>query len=288
MNSWDGRLGVRRFAVLAAIVLAACASKPAPEVKIDPALATLVPADTVLLAGVRVEALTKTPVYQKYFAGARFEAVEDFAKKTGIDPRKDLWELLYVSNGKQGVLLGRGKFATEEEPRLAHEGARRFGYKGITLIGNDAEAVALINPSTAAAGETAALRSLIDQRANSQGPPAALARLMREIPPEAQLWAAYVGGTIDLPFGDNVTKLLGSLEGGSVYFDLRSGLKGVASGVGRTESAAQDVAGALKVLIALGGLDQSIRVAGESRRVKVSVDAPPELVEKFLGPWTKR
>ena len=278
----------RLSSLCTAIVLAACTTKPAPEVKIDPALATLVPADTVLMVGVRVEALTKTPVYQKYLAGAKFGPFEDFAKKTGIDPRKDLWELLYVSNGKQGVLLGRGKFATEEEPRLEHEGARRFGYKGIILIGNDAEAVALINPSTAAAGKTAALRSLIDQRSNSQGPPAALARLMQEIPPEAQIWAAYSGGTIDLPFGDNVTKLLGSLEGGSAYFDLRAGLKGVASGVGRTQQAAEDVAGALRVLIALGGLDQSIRVAGESRRVKVSVDAPPELVEKFLGPWTKR
>ena len=229
---------MRRCAVVLALVLSACAAKPAPApgVKVDPALATLVPADTVLLVGARVEAL------QKYLADVRFQPLEDFAKQAGVDPRKDLLELLYVSNGRKGVLLGRGK-------------------SGVV-------------------GETAAVKS--------HGPPPALAALMKEIPPDSQVWAAYTGGSLDLAFDNNVTKVLSSLENGSVYFDLRAGLNGVASGLCSTEQSAQDVAGALKVLIALGRLDQSIRVTQDARRVKMSIEAPQELVEKYLDLWIRR
>src|SRR5712691_3920812 len=128
---------MRRFLVLLALVLSACRAKPAGGVKVDPALVTLVPADTVLLVGTRVEALEKTPVYQKYLADRQVLQIEDFAMQTGIDPRKDLRELLFVSNGKQGVLLGRGKFANQAEPHV---------------IGNAQTAVAFINSSTAAVG----------------------------------------------------------------------------------------------------------------------------------------
>ena len=91
----------RHYLVLAAaLILSGCAPKATVGPKIDPALATLVPDDTTLLVGTRLEALAKTPVYQKYLADRKFPQVEDFAKQTGLDPQKDLWELLFVSNGK--------------------------------------------------------------------------------------------------------------------------------------------------------------------------------------------
>src|SRR5579862_8331492 len=205
---------MRRAVALTALVLTSCATKPVPGVKVDPSLAMLVPADTVLLAGVRIEALQKTKVYQKYLATRSLPFIDDFAKQTGVDPRKTLWEIIFVSNGNRSVVLGRGKFSNEEEPRLESDGGRRFGYKGFNFVGDDRTAVVLINSSTAAAGETDALKALIDQRENSHGPPPSLAALMRDIPPDSQLWAAYVGGKIVLPLQGNLAnanKLLGSI-----------------------------------------------------------------------------
>jgi hypothetical protein len=207
------------------VISVSCARKSPVGPKIDPALATLIPDDTTLLVGTRLEALERTPVYQKYLADRKFPQVEEFAKQTGLDPKKDLWELLFVSDGKNNVLLGRGKFANEMEPRLEKGGAKRFGYKGYTLVGNEKTAVVFFSSSTAAMGPTDSLKFLLDQRGTSKGPPAELAALMKDIPSDAQFWAAYAGGPVDLGFTGNManfSKLINSIQTGSIYFDLRS------------------------------------------------------------------
>jgi len=296
---------MRRLLAVAAIALTGCARKP-QQVQIDPSLATLVPPGTVLMVGTRLDGLLKTPVYQKNFAGKQFPQIEDFASRTGLDPRKDLWELLYVSNGSDGVLLGRGKFADEMmEPELKKEGVLRFGYKGFKMLGNQNNAVLFVNSTTAAAGTVPALQALIDQRENSHGAPPALAPLIAQIPPNAQFWAAYAGGPIRLPFDPdsnlgNVNTLLASIEHGFVYFDLRSGLNGVATAECAQESGAQQVYGALKALIGLGRLSvpknqpelaqvyDAIRVTQQAQRVKLYIDVPQEMVDKFLSIWLGR
>jgi hypothetical protein len=285
------------------VVSVSCARKTPVGPKIDPALATLIPEDTTLLVGTRLEALERTPVYQKYLADRTFPQVEEFAKQTGLDPKKDLWELLFVSDGKNNVLLGRGKFANEMEPRLEKAGAKRFGYKGYNLVGDEKTAVVFFSGSTAAMGPTESLRFLLDQRGASKGPPAALAALMKDIPADAQFWAAYIGGPVDLPLGGNlanITKLVGSIQTGSLYFDLRTGLNGVALGDCSTDQAAEEVQGALKAFIGLGRLNtpanqpemqaawDGFRVTLQDRRVKLYIDVPQNVVDQFLNLWMGR
>src|SRR5262249_23146609 len=166
---------MRRILALAILLTAACGLKPTSGVKVDPTLNTLVPSDTVMLVGTRLEKLLKTPVYQKNLGGRHFPQIDEFARRTGLDPTKDLWELLFVSNGKNGFLLGRGKFGDEMmEPRLEKEGAQRLPYKGVNLYGNDQGAVMLLNPTTAALGRIDDLHSLIDHKGESHGPPAGI------------------------------------------------------------------------------------------------------------------
>ena len=296
---------MRTTLLTAAVALCACAPKSTVGVKVDAALDTLVPADTVMLVGTRLEALRKTPAYQNHLADRSIPQIDEFANRIGIDPRKDLWELLYASNGRDGVLLGRGKFADQEmEPKLEKEGARSFNYKGFNLVGNAKGAVWLINSSTAAVGEIPALESLIDQRGTSHGPPPALGAMMKDIPAEAQFWAVYAGGPVHLPFEansnlGNLNKLVSLVQSGTLYFDLRDGLHGVVQGNCANEDGAQQVQGALKALVGLGRLsvpkDQpelaqvydGIRVTEESGRVRLYLDVPQAMVDKFLGLWLK-
>lgn len=285
------------------VVSVSCARKNPVGPKIDPALATLIPDDTTLLVGTRLEALERTPVYQKYLADRKFAQVEEFAKQTGLDPKKDLWELLFVSDGKNNVLLGRGKFANEMEPRLEKAGGKRFGYKGFTLVGNEQAAVVFFSSSTAAMGPTESLKFLLDQRGTSKGPPVVLAALMKDIPSDAQFWAAYAGGPVDLGLGgnlENVTKLVRSIQTGSLYFDLRTGLSGVASGECSTDQAAEEVQGALKAFVGLGRLNtpadqkelqaawDGMRVTLQDKRVKLYIDVPQTVVDQFLNLWMGR
>jgi hypothetical protein len=208
--------------------------------------------------------------------------------------------LLYISNGHQSVLLGRGKFASDLEPELERAGAKRSGYKGLTIFGDERSAVVFINSSSAAMGDMAALYSLIDQRGKSHGPPPALAVLLKEIPRESQVWAAYVGGPIDLAlpegnFTTNAKKLLSSIETGSFYIDISSGVHGLAAGQCSTDQSAQQVHDALQAFIGIGRLTtptnqpdvlkiyDGLRVTQEAARVKLYVDEPEELVDKSLG-----
>jgi hypothetical protein len=284
-----------------ALALTACAHKQAGA-KVDPSLNTLVPSDTVLLAGTRLEALLKTPIYQRNFAKQQFPQIDEFAQRTGLDPRKDLWELLYVSNGHNGVLLGRGKFGDEMMmPKFEKEGMQTTSYKGATLVGNDRGAMFLINPTTAALGDIPSLHLFIDHRETAHGPPAPMLELLREIPPEAQFWGVYAGGPIHLPLDNsllsNLNKLLSTIQTGTLYFDLRTGISSVASATCANEDGAQEVAGALKALIGLGRLNvpknqpdlaqvyDSIRVTQESNRVKLHIDVPEAMADKFLRVW---
>ena len=286
---------------LMALALAGCVKTP-PGARIDPSLSMLIPDDTVLLAGVHVDGFQKTPVYQKHFAKRSVPLVDDFAKQTGVDPRKELWELLLISDGKRTVLLGRGKFSDEAEPRLERPGAKRFGYKGFNLIGDEREAILLVSPTVTGVGETDALKALIDSKGKSNGPPAALAALMREIPAEAAFWAAYAGGSARLPFDvsgnlANINKILGSIQSGSLYLDTRAGVNGLATGAAGTEQDAKGLHDALRALVNLGRLSipanrpemgrvfDGFRVTQESRTVNVHVEQPEELVDAAVNLW---
>ena len=276
--------------LIAVAVLAACSRNPQAEgVFLDPALATLIPADTTLMVGTRIDLLAKTQIFQERLA--KLQAVQEFERRTNVNPRKDLWQLLFVSNGRQGFLLGRGKFADElMAPDLSRPGVQRFSYKGLILFGDEREALLFINSSTAAIGETAVLRSLVDQRPTMTGPPARVVKLMKEIPREAHFWGVYAGGPVDLPLGGNmanVNKMLGMVETGDFYFDLSKRVTGLATA---SSAGAQQLQDALNGLIGLAkmaapksqALFEGIRVSSENRRVNVTVDAPPEMLELFL------
>jgi hypothetical protein len=285
-----------------ALTLAGCVRTP-PGPKIDPALSSLIPPDTILLAGARLDQIQKTPLYQKYLANRAVPVMDDFPKLIGLNvQRKDLWELLYISDGKQSVVLGRGKFSDEAEPRIERPGWARFGYKGYNLVGDERTAVLLVSPTVIGLGPTSALRSLIDNKGKSNGPPANLADQLKQMPAEAVLWAAYGGGIRTLPFdlpGDmaNINRIVASIQTGSIYLDLRIGVNGLATGTCATEQDAKSLYDALRALTGLGRLAISkdkpeqlkmldgIRVTQESHKVNVHIDESEELVGSFVDSW---
>jgi hypothetical protein len=260
----------------------------------------MIPADTVLMAGVRLEAIEKTPLYQKHLAKLDLIPVDRFAEQMKIDPRKDLWELLYVSNGTLNAVMGRGKFSDESEPRLDKKGGQRFGYKGFNLVGNETTAALLIGPTVAAIGDTPELKAMVDARDKSPGPPPALAAVLKDVSSEAQAWTAYSGGPLHLPIPTtgnlaNIRNIVDAIQTGSLYLDLRMGFSVVGAGTSRTERDAQDLEGGLKAMVGLGRLStpndkpdlqriwDGIRVTQQDRKVKLYIDEPDELLDKFLN-----
>ena len=114
------------------LVAPGCRPKPSATIVPDAALMPLIPADTLILTGVRMTELKKTPVYRKLMAENKLPQIDEFAKETGIDPRKDIWEIILASNGKTTIALVRGQFTeggiagSGLEPRLEKKARADF------------------------------------------------------------------------------------------------------------------------------------------------------------------
>lgn len=290
--------------LIAALALAGCrVGQQETIVFVDPQFATLVPPDTTLIVGTRVEHLVKTPLYEKYLGGGRVSIMDRVGRGTGIDPEKKLWNLLYVSNGRKSFVLGRGKFADElMAPDFSKPGVKRFSYNKVTFFGDEQQALMILNSSTIALGETDTLRALVDQRPSITGFPPRLAALVKEIPYQTQFWGAYAGGPVNVPFTgnlQNVNKVLGMIGKGVFYFDVTQGVNGTILGDARSAQDAQEVRGALEGFLGLGRLMapknrpellrvfDGIHVAQEGQRVVVKVEESADLAGQFLDGWLK-
>lgn len=292
---------LRNSLVIVALLLGGCGLRKAAEtsVFIDPQFATLVPPDTTLLVGLRVENLVKTPFYQKYLSGGKIRIIDRFARGTGINPEKSLWNLLLVSNGRDSFVLGRGKFADElMAPDFSKRGVARFAYHGMTMFGDEQQAMLLVNSSTIAMSDTATLRGLVDARTSFRGLPERLNALTKEVPYEAQFWGAYAGGPVDLPLTGNlanVNKVLGLVGNGMFYFDVSQGVNGTITGVAANAQDAQQAHGGLVGFLGIGRMmipqDQpdlaraldGIQVTQDGQRVSVKITESDELAGTLVG-----
>jgi hypothetical protein len=258
-------------------------------VRIDPALSTLVPADTVLLAGVRLDALRTTPLYRKL-------GPDSLGPLLGGIDLKDVWEALAVSNGRDFVVLARGKFSPMGlEPETAQPGGARTSYKGYTLAGSEEATLAYLNPTTALAGRAAAVRRLIDQRGNSTGPPAALAAEIAAIPPGNQVWIAGLGAASQaVPHRGNLGNIataLGLVERFRAAADLRTGAQVTATALCRNPQDAASLAAALQAFLAFARLTDphsqqaaaALHVASEERTVRIDGALPEPVLEALAA-----
>ncbi len=283
-------------------MLMSCNREDSSAVRVDPALLSLVPSDTVILSGLKLEILRQTPVWKKYVARLSFPALDNMAHQTGLDLRGSAWEALIASDGKTAIVMARGDFAPQGlEPRMNRPGLTRTPYRGYTLIGNDQGVVVFMNPSTALAGLPAAVRSVIDQRGHS-GPSPALRDLLHEIPKENQIWIASAGGYPALPESGNAANFrhLAMMADGFVAgADLRSGLAAFAKAQCRNEDTAKSLTDTLHGFLALARLSTSanqsalqhaydgVHIDQQRNAVRVNVALSEELLESAAGALTR-
>jgi hypothetical protein len=273
---------MRRILPLALMLLtmAGCGPRPAASVRIDPALATLIPQDTVLLAGARLDALRGTPLYRKLGPDA-------LGPLLGGVEAKDVWEVLAASNGRDTAFMARGKFSPMGlEPEPSRPGGTRTSYKGYTLVGGDEATLTFLNPTTALAGRAAAVRAVLDQRGKSTGPPAALATEIAAIPPANQIWIAGLGeASRAVPHHGNLGNIataLGLVERFRVGADLRTGVQVTATANCRSPQDAASLAAALQGFLAFARLGSpqdrdviaAIHVTSDQQTVKIDGTVP--------------
>ena len=283
------------LAIPVAILGCSCA-QTGGGARIDQALAALVPADTILLSGIRMNELRATPLYTKMLSQQRLSELDDFAKQTNFDPRKDVNEMLLASNSVESVLLARGNFKIQ-----APAGMKKSIYKGATLYGKTGGAYAILDATTAVAGVESAVRRAIDQKQSGRPGPASLLDRARALPGSGQLWFVSSGwGTLpERLAGDagnlsNMGRLLRTIENASGTADLRSGITATLIGQCRTDPDAKNLGDAARGMVGLGRLSvpenqpemlrvfDGIKVEQKQRTVQVNVSISPDLIDKLL------
>jgi hypothetical protein len=275
---------------------------------VSPALETLVPSDTVVVLGVNLAAIRDTAIYQKLITRVPLPQLDRFTQQTGLDPRKDLSEILTCSNGKSALLLVRGTFRiTDLEARFKSNGVAPSNYKGHSLFGDDRAAIAFMDASTAVAGSQADVRAYFDQPGGARGLPVPLRDLLRTLPAGDQVYAALTGGVenLNLPLPregnlGNIMQALRSVDSATLGMNLSHGIDAVAVVNCNTERDAKFIHDLVRGLVGFGRLNtpdnqpdllklyDGIQVTQQQAQTKATADVPQELADKFLDLWFKK
>ena len=293
--------------LILALLCTTCGPKAPRWVTPDPALMSLVPPNTVMLAGIRLDHLRESPFYREHLASRTSAALENFIGQTGVDPRENVWEALAAYNGTDLVVMSRGKFSAREiEPRLGSQGAERKSYKGYTIIGDENAAVLLVDASTIVAGRPDCLRATVDRIGQPAGPPPALEEMVKTVERVNQFWAVSIGGLTSgvAPEQGNLAmlnRLLEKLKNFKASGSLSDRLVVNAEGECGSPEDAETLQSALRMMIglvrlgargrpALTGLCDAIAVSRQEHHVLLDAELSGELLEQVLaeaGPESK-
>lgn len=290
------------------LALTGCAEKKSASLRIDPSLEALIPSDTVFVVGGNVDAVRATPVYQKLLGRVPLPQLDEFTRQTGLDPRKDLSEILSCSNGKSGVLMARGKFNVADlEARLTARGAHQSSYKNHTVFSTSRLSFVFLNASTALVGTLDELQAILDRNgAAGGGLPPALRELIRSIPADDQIYAALSGGlqnlNLNVPSDSNLANVLSALktiDTATIGMDLHSGFGLNAQLTCKTDRDAKFVHDMVKGIVGFGRLNtpdnhpeflqlyDAIKVSNAQNHTQVTAEIPADLADRFLDLWLK-
>jgi hypothetical protein len=272
-------------------------------VTVDSSFRPFIPADTKVLAGVQIAKLQTSPLYVSHREQLDSSQLNAFAERTGLDPARDLSEILISWNGEHALALVRGNFSQSKiQPKLGSLGVHQKAFKKYTLFGDDTNSLVFIRDGLALAGSSQVLRNVLEERGNGEtGVPAELQQRMEGIPRSDQMWLVSRGGlpTNGIPMrsevGSALSNIVGFVSGTSVGITVDTGihLQGDLGCVSR--DGAQRVRDALRGGIGLARLTtkdnqlellrlyDSIHVDQDNAAVHVRADLAPDLANTLIG-----
>ena len=285
---------MKRFLPFAIICLALAGCRPSGTggLKVDPKLAAFVPDEAIVLAGFRLEALKSTPLYQRAEKEGVFRGADDFVSKTNFDPRKDVKDLLIASSSSDWLLIAQGRFEIK-----GLEAVPKSTYQGVTLYGEEAGALAILDQATALAGPARAVKAALDH--SRSGATAPVLQLTATIPAGSQVWAVSRGvPKLDaLPLSGNMANLgrvIRSLERVSLSLDFAQGANGYVEGQCATDQDCKSLSEALRGVLGLGRLSvpdnqpellkffDGIKVSQDKLALRVDISISDDIAKKAI------
>lgn len=269
--------------------------------RVDNVLAQMVPDNTVNLMGIRMEQIKSTPLYQKMLAQQKLPQLDEFARESGFDPRRDVRDMLLANNGNDTVLLARGSFHVKTPPTV-----KKINYHGYVIITRSDPhpqgGFCILDPTLAAAGPLPVLQAALDQyKSGNRNNAAALLSRARSVPETFQLYgiSSSTGNFLE----KNMPSPGGGLDVGQIFrtmhdvffeADMRNGLKGMAEGYSTSPQDAKKLGDAMRGMVGMGRLNtpdnkpellrvwDGIKVEQTDRKVVLNVDVSQDLIDEIV------
>lgn len=197
------------------ISASACGRKSPIGVSVDAEFRPLISADTKVLADVKLDDLKLTPLYQRHEKDLELPMLQDWSQRIGLDPRRDISEVLIAWNGKRALFLVRGKFKREDiEKKLGSLGVPRSAYKNQQVFGESQNSLAFVTKNVAVLGTSDDVRQAVDLESSRTGAiPQELEDRLRHVPQGDQVWIVSRGGLAfaDMPMRSDMQSALSNI-----------------------------------------------------------------------------
>jgi hypothetical protein len=224
-------------------------------------MASLVPADTLLLAGLNLPEIRASPLYPQLPLVAPV-----------VESLPDATRLLLAFNGKDLLMIARGRIL------VAPAGWRQ------------------VEPSLAVSGSDNAVHAAVAQHQRGSGSPARLLSDAASIAAGKPIWIVAPGG-VALPLSGNaanLNRLLRNSEFAAVTAALGPPIRIEFTAIGHTPDAARDVEETLRAVLALMAMAEkrgsdvaallgAVEIRREDRTVHASVSTTADAVAKLLA-----
>jgi len=267
--------------------------------RLDNVLGKMVPPGATSLVGAHMDLIKQASMYQKLLAVQGLSQLDQFARETGFDPRRDVREILFVTEAQGSVLLARGSFHVN--PAVMKNSTRtRVGQYDIWGQGEDG--FCILDPTLAAAGNIPAIRETLTEW--TSGPHTAAQHLLSyasAVNPQYQIWGVSTGTgnfLADHPpaanSGLDFSAIFRSLQDYWFQADFSTGMKAEIHATTHTEKDAMNIRDAARGLIGLGRLNtpdnqsdllkiwDGISVDQQGRSVSISADVTQDLVDRLV------
>ena len=283
----------------------------------DSSMLNLLMPDAKVVSGVDVERTRNSP-FGQYFLnqmGARESGLEKFKEMTGLDPRKDVYEIVVASSdsgaslqtgGAGSVVIVRGAFDPSKLMQLASAHGTVTSYNGTQVIEADSAWVGLLG-NLLVAGPQPGVKSAIDRFRSAKKADAVLVSRIQAASSRHDAWflttvspGALAGNLSSNP------NIKGAMSG-----DLVQGIENISAGVkfganvivsGEAMARSNQDATALVDVMrffasmaqsnggksgAMGMLD-AVQMTADGRTVKFSLTTPEQEFEKLFVPGLNR
>ena len=240
-------------------IVAAVCCMAAPRV--DNVLVRMVPPGVTSLVGSHMDALMASPLYEKLAAQQKLPQLDQFARETGFDPRRDVREVLMAYGPAGAVLLARGTFNPKAAPMGADLKLVRHGQYNVYAL--DAAGYCILDGTLAVAGDLNGVMAALDEwKSGSHLAAQPLLKTLGAVSESTPMWGVSTGFATflsqNLPRAGNgidFSAIFKGIESSWFTVNVANGFQAAIHASAATEKDAQTLRDIAKALIGFGRLN---------------------------------